>query len=579
REIFETPQLSQLAALIKQSQSLSRTKITAISREDGKPIPSSFAQQRLWFIDQMDGGSAHYNMPSAMRLQGDFNIDAAQQAFTKIIQRHESLRTVFVEGDGSPLQLIKDSFSFKITQQNLTNLNKKAQKKAIKQAMHKDAESSFDLSQDLMLRVSYLELANDKGILLFNMHHIASDGWSIAILINEFVNLYESIITGKACALATLPIQYGDYAHWQRNYLQGEVLDKQLSYWGEQLAELPQLHSLPLDYERPDIQTFNGAVHHFTLDKTTLKSLKNIALDNQVTLFMLMHAAFAIVLSRYSNCNDIIIGSPVANRMQKELEYLIGFFVNTMVLRVDCSGDPSFEQFLQAVKKVNLDAQTNQDIPFEHLVDHLNPSRSTSHNALFQILFSMNTNEEINLSLADIKLSGIDNDLVTSKFDLSLFAAENDGLDCVFEYNTDLFAAQTIAQFASSLQQLLIGISKNAKQQLSQLSLLTDKDRTQLICLSQNSAQYPQHLCIHQLFEQQAQNNPDQIALVFQEQALTYQQLNQQANQLAHYLLEQNIAPGDIIGLCMHRSMDMIVALLAILKAGAAYLPLDTELP
>ncbi|HHL31113.1 MAG TPA: non-ribosomal peptide synthetase, partial [Oceanospirillales bacterium] len=300
RDIFETPQLSLLAEIIKGVQSINTPKIVAISR-DGAPLPSSFAQQRLWFIDQMDGGSAHYNIPTALHMQGNFKVRVAQQAFAEIIKRHESLRTVFIEGDGMPLQLIKESFSFKIKRQNLTVLSKKAQDKAINQAMQKDAEKSFNLGKDLMLRVSYLKLAKDAGIMLFNMHHIASDGWSIGLLINEFVTLYESILAKKASPLVALPIQYGDYAYWQRNWLQGDVLNKQLDYWGRQLAQLPQVHSLPLDYERPSMQTFNGAVQHFVLDKATLKTLKKLALDNQVTLFMLLHAAFAIVLSRYSN--------------------------------------------------------------------------------------------------------------------------------------------------------------------------------------------------------------------------------------------------------------------------------------
>ncbi|HHL32702.1 MAG TPA: amino acid adenylation domain-containing protein, partial [Oceanospirillales bacterium] len=336
RDIFEYPQLAQLGRHISQAEGSQLPPIKPVKRKDNKIVPS-FAQQRLWFIDQMDGGSAHYNMPSALRLQGNFKIDVAQQAFTEIIQRHESLRTVFIDDNDGPLQVIQNQFDFTIKTTDLRQLAASKKKQTVMQAIEKDATQAFDLSQDLMLRVSYLKLSDDEGILLFNMHHIASDGWSTGILVNEFVRLYESILTGKANPLAPLPIQYADYAYWQRNWLQGEVLDKQLNYWDRQLAELPQIHSLPLDYERPQYQTFNGEAYAFKVGADTLKGLQKIVRDKKITLFMLMHAAFSLLLSRYSNNNDIVIGTAVANRRQKELESLIGFFVNTLVLRADCS--------------------------------------------------------------------------------------------------------------------------------------------------------------------------------------------------------------------------------------------------
>ncbi|MBL4660108.1 MAG: hypothetical protein JKY19_07110, partial [Alcanivoracaceae bacterium] len=329
----------------------SEEKITDIQIIDrNNNIELSYAQQRLWFIDQMDEGSSHYNTPGAMKVNGDFRVDIAQLAFTQIIQRHEPLRTVFVNGDTGPSQVIRENFQFTINETDLRTLNRDAQQQAIEVAITQDAQQAFDLSNDLMLRVSYLSISDDEGVMLFNMHHIASDGWSIGVMVAEFVKLYRSNLEGQPSPLTPLAIQYVDYAYWQRNWLHGKVLNRQLNYWKKQLSNLPQVHSLPLDFERPTYQTFNGAKHGFKLDISILKQLKSIALENHATLFMLVHAAFSLLLSRYSNNTDIVIGTPVANRIKKELEPLIGFFVNTLVLRTDCSGNPGFLSFLEKIK-------------------------------------------------------------------------------------------------------------------------------------------------------------------------------------------------------------------------------------
>ena len=451
RQVFESPQLSQFAQQILASATAARPRITKL-QDRGNQFTPSYAQQRLWFIDQMDGGSVHYNMPSAMHMHGDFKVDVAQAAFTQIIGRHESLRTVFADGSKGPLQVIHKEFDFSIRQTDLSKLTAKAQQQAIEDAIKGDANQVFDLCTDLMLRVAYLRINDDEGIMLFNMHHIASDGWSIGVLVDEFVKLYHSNLEGKPNPLPPLNIQYADYAHWQRNWLSGDVLEEQLNYWDKQLADLPQVHHLPLDYERPEFKTFNGATHRFKVDNTVLTQLKGIAQENQVTLFMLMHAVFSILLSRYSNSSDIVIGTPVANRLQKELAGLIGFFVNTLVLRANCADNPSFVEFLEQIKNTNLDAQANQDVPFEHLVDRLKPARSTSHNALFQIMLSMDTNETFELELPNVSLSSLTNKKVAAKFDLSLYVAEAEDLELVFEYNTDLFTAQSIERLAIGLQ-------------------------------------------------------------------------------------------------------------------------------
>ncbi|MBL4659210.1 MAG: amino acid adenylation domain-containing protein [Alcanivoracaceae bacterium] len=586
-DIFESSQLSVLAEVISHSQLVARPRVTVLQRQDHDLI-CSFAQQRLWFIDQMEEGSSHYNMPAAVRLHGDFKVAVAQRAFAQIINRHETLRTNFIDGDTGPLQVIHQQIEFCMTQIDLSQQTGQQQEQAITAAIEEDAKRPFNLRKDLMLRASYLHISDGKGVLLFNMHHIASDGWSMGILINEFVKLYQANLEGKPEPLTPFSIQYADYAHWQRNWLKGQVLESQLAYWDRQLTDLPQVHNLPLDFERPAYQTYNGASYPFKVDGNNLQRLESIALENQVTLFMLLHAAFSILLSRYSNNTDIVIGTPVANRLQKELEGLIGFFVNTLVLRTDCSGHPSFTDFLQQVKTTNLNAQANQDVPFEHLVDRLNPSRNPSHNALFQIMLSMNTGESFEMSLPNVRLSPQPSSQVTAKFDLVMNAVavnENSGdkekgLYCSFTYNTDLFTAETIARLAKSMQLLLASIAADATQSIAQLPLLGDAETHYLLhTLNDTQVDYPDQMCVHQLFAQQVEKSPDHIAVAYEEQSLTYFELNAKANQLAHYLIEQGIKADDFIGLCFERSLDMMVALLAILKAGAAYLPLDPSYP
>ena len=579
REIFEYPQLFEQALIIASAKQ-SRLPIITPVATNMKKLALSFAQQRLWFIDQMEGNSRQYNMAGSLKIEGDFNIDAAEIAFTKVIQRHQPLRTVIIKHNNELFQQIKENFDFSIICTDLSSLPENEKAKELQHTLNKHSNINFDLSQDLMLSVQHIKLTKQQSVLAINVHHIAIDGWSLSILMNEFSQYYQAFIDGDECELPHLVINYVDYACWQRKWIQGDILEQQLSYWQQQLAEIPQVHNLPLDFERPAYQTFNGELHSFSVTKTTLLSLKSLALKNNASLFMVIHAVFSILLARYSNNSNIVIGTPVANRLQKELQNLIGYFVNTLILRADCSNNPSFIEFLAQIKNTNLDAQENQDVPFEHLVDRLNPPRSTSHNAIFQIMLSMDTNESYTLSLPDVEISDIENNQTTAKFDLSLYITENEDLNLVFEYNRDLFKAATIAQFAQSLQILLEAIAVDPQQRIAELPLLDDKQKHHLLHeLNNTNRKFPKEICIHQLFEQQVIKTPDNIALIFEQQTLSYSELNRQANQLAHYLIKQGIKPDDIVGLCMHRSIEMMVAMLGILKAGAAYLPLDPSYP
>ena len=563
------------ANLLPQIEVLDRTKVT---------LYASFAQQRLWFIDQLMGGASHYNMPMVLRVEGDFKVALAAQALKQIVARHEPLRTVFAQDSKGVLQVQDSDETFELIEDDLShpNTTDAEQQHRINELAANDAQQVFDLSHDLMLRARYLRTSPHSGVLLFNMHHIASDGWSIALLVREFIQLYDGYRQGQTPHLNPLPIQYADYAHWQRHWLTGDALASEVAYWQQQLAELPAVHSLTLDAARPEYQSFNGALHHFSVSSTRLEQLKQIALDHDITLFMLLHGVFALLLSRHSNSTDIVVGSPVANRQHKDVEALIGFFVNTLVLRVDTTHGDTLTDYLQHVKTVNLGAQAHQQVPFEYLVERLNPQRSTAHSPLFQVMFSMNTNDIPTVSLPEVSFSPQVMTQVSAKFELTLNAQQSpDGLQLSFEYNTDVFKASTIERLSEHLVNLLAeldGVSEHSK--VSDLTMLSKQERNYLIHeLNATKKPYPNDCCIHELFEAQARQHPEAIALVYQDSALSYGELDKRANQLAHYLIEKGVKPDTLVGLCVERSLQMVIALLGILKSGGAYVPLDASYP
>ncbi|NQZ13012.1 MAG: non-ribosomal peptide synthetase, partial [Algicola sp.] len=549
RDIFDYPLLSDLADFINLSRQNStgqavRTKVTTLKRQSNQ-LPTSYAQSRLWFIDQMEGGSAQYNMPSAMRFKGQFDSNIVEQALTRVIERHEPLRTIFIKLEDGVEQLIRSEFEFSLNIIDLSELPPNEQQAAVLKAAKADALKPFDLSQDLMLRSSYIrcscEGSNSEGALLFNMHHIASDGWSMGLLVDEFWQQYNAILHNQPNPCEPLAIQYADYALWQRDFFEGkgeeaDVLESQLSYWEKQLCDIEPVHSLPLDHSRPQTQTFNGAHCTFDASPKVLAGLKQLALSQNATLFMVLHGAFSVLLSRHANNNDIVLGVPMANRLQKELEDIIGFFVNTLLLRADCAGNPEFVDFLGQIKQLNLDAQANQDVPFEHLVDRLQPVRSTAHSPLFQIMFTLNnTQSSDDLALTDLTLSPLEDgqDAVVSKFELMLSAVESaEGLSFGFEYNTDLFDASTIKTLGRHFVTLLEGIVANPRCRLGQLPMMSQVEQQMALSLvNQGRRVYPKTHCIHQLFEQQVELRPGAIALRYvkehQKVQLSYQQLNQ----------------------------------------------------
>ncbi|MER2492708.1 amino acid adenylation domain-containing protein, partial [Catenovulum sediminis] len=543
----------------------------------------SFAQQRLWLLDQIDGGSAHYNITGSIRLTGQLNIEALNKAFVSIVERHQSLRTCFVKNDkDQPIQVVQSEVDFAIEVHDLSTLADERKHQLLAQQTQKFSLQTYDLTKDVLLRAKILKEQHEEYLLLVSMHHIASDGWSMGILIHELSALYRAYSQAQANPLPPLAIQYIDYAHWQRNHLQKEVLEQQLKYWTEQLVDLPVEHNLPLDKARPKAQTFAGNRVYSTVSVDTLEGLKQICQKQNATLFMGLHAAFSALLARFSNETDIVIGSPVANREQAEIAPLIGFFVNTLVLRTDLAGEPGFIELLNRSKKMLLEAYANQQTPFEQIVEVLQPERNLSHSALFQIMLVLQNNEVPALTLPDLTLT-IENQLnQQAKYDLTLHAEEGpDGLKLEWEYNTDLFFQQSIDNMASCFAKLLESLVASPAKNVFAVDILEPVEvQKYLFEWNDTTADYPNEHCIHQLFEQQMQRTPHAIAMKCGEHSISYQKLNEKANQLAHYLVEKgHVKPGTLVGLCIDRSIDMLVGMLGILKAGGAYVPLDPDYP
>lgn len=583
RLLFEFPTLGafseHLEATRNQNQNQSLLPIQPIARD--RAMPLSFAQQRLWFLDQLEGESAPYNIPMALRLNGVLNVTALEQAIAEIVRRHEALRTTFSNVNGSVVQVIASNIGVTLSAIDLQELPKVEQSAEVQRLANEDAQRSFDLSRGPLLCVTLLRLEPEENVLLVTMHHIVSDGWSMGIFSEELSSLYEALSQGKTSPLPELPIQYADFVGWQREWLQGEILETQLNYWKQHLSGSPPLLDLPIDRPRPAVQTFQGRAQSFQLNLDLTQRLKTLSQQSGTTLFMTLLAAFVTLLSRYSREEDVIVGSPIANRNRSEIDSLIGFFVNTLVLRTDVSGNPSFSDLLSRVRQVALDAYTYQDVPFEQVVEVLRPERNLSYNPLFQVMFVLQNTPSETLKLPGLTLTPLTIERGTAMFDLTLTMEQTEqGLSGDWEYNTDLFDPATITRMMGHFQTLLEAIVNNPQQRVSELSLLTANQQHQLLVEWNNTTvKYPQYDCINQLIEQQVQRTPEAIAVVWENQKLTYQELNTKANQIAHYLRSLGVQPEVKVGICVERCLEMIVGILAIIKAGGAYLPLDPAYP
>jgi len=559
-----------------------------VSREG--PLPLSFAQQRLWFLAQLVPDNPFYNVPAAIRLRGQLDRGVLHQAFRAIVHRHEALRTTFVAVEGQPLQRVTASLDLPLPVVDLQVLPPAEREATAQRLATEEALRPFDLSCDRLLRVKILQLEATEQILLLNLHHIVADGWSLGVLVRELGDLYTAFRLGNPSPLPPLPIQYADFAQWQRQGLQGAVLEAQLAYWRQQLAKAPVL-DLPTDHPRPPQPSYRGATHPLQLSQELTASLQALSQEAGATLFMTLLAAFQSLLYRHSGQEDICVGSPIANRNRRELEGLIGFFVNSLVLRSNLSGNPTFRELLHRVRETTLAAYAHQDLPFEKLVEELHPERDPSRNPLFQVVFALQNAPMQPLELPGVTLQPLKFEVQTTRFDLELHLWEPDhglsglweetcdGLSGFMAYSTDLFEPATIARMLGHWQTLLAGIVTNPDATIAELPLLTAAEAQQLLVdWNQTGAAYPEG-CIHDGFAQQAAQTPEAIAAVCGDEHLTYAALDQRANQLAHALQQLGVGPEVLVGICLERSLDMIVAVLGIWKAGGAYVPLDPTYP
>lgn len=582
RVMFECPNVTRLARAIQNAdpndQLLSVPAISPVERNGTAPL--SFNQQQFWLLDQVGPNRSAYNVCSAIKINGALDVQKLQKALETIVARHEVLRTNIVVDGGTPMQVISASMPVPLPVSDLSGLSTAARQEELERALAHEAAEPFNLSNGPLLRTRLLKLSDDEQVLLLTVHHIACDGWSVSLLLRELGLLYEG--SGReSTQLPVLPIQYADFAQWQRDWLQGETLERQLGYWKQELEEVPTAIDLPFDYARPATRTFSGARKSVLLPMDLSNALKTLSRNEDATLFMTLLAAFQTLLSRYSGQKDVSIGSPVAGRAMLETESLIGAFVNTLVLRGDLDGNPRFSEFLSRVRETVLAAFSHQDLPFEKLVEELNPERNASRSPLFQVMFALQNTPGPDLNLPGMSVTHLELASAASKFDLSLDIEEKtDGLFVSLEYSTELFAPGTIERMLGHFQNLLAAVVSDPQQRVGELRLLNESERRELLVdRNDTRADFPLDVCVHQLFEARVARSPEAIAVEFQGERMTYRELNSRANQLANYLRQSGVGPEMLVGVCFERSVEMLVAIIGVLKAGGGYLPLDPKYP
>ncbi|RKG80159.1 amino acid adenylation domain-containing protein [Corallococcus exercitus] len=583
RDFFESPTLEALARTIdsRGDAAVGPTLPPLVPGARPASPPLSFAQQRLWFLDQLESGSALYNMPMVLWLEGPLDPTVLERCFTELVRRHESLRTTFAVEEGQPVQRVAPPTPLRLERIDLGDLPEAEREPHARRFAEQAIQRPFHLGQGPLLTTTLLRLSDERHALVLCMHHIISDGWSLPLLMREMGTLYEAFTQGRPSPLPELPVQYADYAVWQRQWLREAELERQLAYWREQLADIPSHLELPTDRRRPSVQTFRGTSHPVRLPPDLSASLRLLAQREGVTPFMLLLAAFQLLLSRYAGQDDISVGSPIAGRRLTELEGVIGFFINTLVLRTRIPQGSSFRELLQRVRETTLGAYAHQDIPFEKLVEELKPERNLAHSPLFQVWFVLNQPEPRARSVSGLSLRPLEMDLGLSKFDLTLFLSDTpEGIAGSFEYNTDLFDRTTIARLGDHLRLLLETVVADPSARLARQELLTPAERQHLLRdWNEARRELPEVPLVHRLFEAQVARTPDATALCSGEESLTYAQLNARANQLARHLRRVGVGAEVLVALCLERSPDFVVALLATLKAGGAFLPLDPHLP
>ncbi|HEX6738176.1 MAG TPA: condensation domain-containing protein, partial [Vicinamibacteria bacterium] len=558
-----------------QEHEVSSLRIRRGAKREAYPL--SFSQQRLWFIDQLEGGSRQYHIPLAFQLEGELDGVALQGALDAIVERHAVLRSRFQLREGEVVQVPVDAVPVPLARVDLGGETEELQACRVQELAVAEAERAFDLGADLMLRCTLVRLGPRRHVILFTLHHIAADGWSLGVLVKEFVGLYQALGEGRESPLAELPIQYADYACWQREAQEGGLLERELSYWQGQLAGMPALHSLPLDHPRPARQGYQARRHGQTLDVGLLERLRRLAQEHEATLFMVLQGAFAALLSRWGGATDVVMGTPVAGRQQPETEPLIGFFINTLVFRSDLSGDPSLGEVVSRARHTALEAYAHQQVPFDLLVETLRPERELSYNPVCQVKFVLQNHEVGELELPGLKLSPVSRGVERVRFDLDLTAMESSrGLHLSWTYKEELFEAGTIERMARAYGLLLEQLVESPETRLSELRLVGEAEAQELrIWGCGPVVPAGRERSLAEGIEEQAERTPEAVAVRCGDRRLSYRELNGKANRLAHYLREQEVGPGSRVGVALERSVELLIALLGVMKSGASYVPLD----
>jgi amino acid adenylation domain-containing protein len=585
RDLFENPTVEGIAKLVEREQGSGELKgvppLVAVERRD--ELPLSYAQQRLWFVDQLEPGSAAYNIPLAVRLKGKLNVEALERTVREVVRRHEALRTHFEMQNGRAVQVIERGWGGGLDYVDLSGTDKEEEE--VQRLAQEEAAKPFDLGRGPLLRARLLRLAEEEHALLLTMHHVVSDGWSVGVLVREMANLYEAYEKGEASALPELGVQYADYAVWQREWLKGEILEKQLQYWKKQLDGVEALE-LPTDRPRPAVPSRRGGHVAVRLTKELTGKIKEVSRQEGATLFMVLLASFQVVLSRWAGQQDVALGTVVANRRWAELEGLIGFFVNTLVLRTQVHGDLTAKELIGRVREVCLEAYAHQDLPFEKMIEELNPHRDLSRHPAFQVMFSVEAQLTGRLRMGGLNLAPFERDgVVTVKFDLDLAVmATQDELIGGIAYAADLYDRSTIERLVRHWERVLEEMVMHPEKRLAELQILSAQERRELEEWGKGKEEKRKEekrddRCVQQWFEEQVERTPDAEAVRWGEESLSYGELNRRANQVAHYLRELGVGPEMRVGLCMNRTGEMVIGMIGILKAGGVYVPMDPEYP
>lgn len=565
---------------IKNDSEAVKSSISRIARSDGQELPLSFSQQSMWFYDSLTQGNPVFNISNAVRMNGVLNKDIFKNALKTLVMRYESMRTTFKNNNGKPVQIIHENIDIDLPEIDISFYPKDEMEEQLKGLLKKEARQIFNLETGPLFRFSLFILGKEEYVFSMTIHHIISDAWSNAIFVGEFFRLYEAGLKGKNLTLPDLAIQYADYADWERKRLEGETLEDLLGYWKKQL-EKPVTLPMPIDYPRPKSQNYEGNFESLNIPQDISEKLKLICTKEGVSMFMVILAAFQTLLYRYTGQNDIFTGTVVANRNRKEVENVVGFFMNTLVLRTSFDGDPAFINVLNRVKQMTLDAYTHQELPFDKLLEELRPERDISRTPLFQVMFILHNTQKVTLELPGLKMQQIDVQSDMAPFDLRLQLTETDnGIKGGFDYSATIFKRSTVIRMGAHLINILKCITEDTNIKVSDIDMLSESEQNQILYkFNDTDTEYPDNKVIYEFFEEQASAYPNRIAAQFSDSVITYGDLNKKTNCLARVLRGKGVGRDSIVGVMLERSLDMIISIIAVQKAGGAYLPIDPKYP